>query len=139
MGIRSFHPRLPSCRRYRWSDSTYTEKPSWKLHKARAHTGARAEQSAGVSTAGVRGDFKRIFLFPLEGELNIKSHHLLALLLNDIRGVTIVAQQKRIQLGTMRLQVRTLALLSGLRIWGCHELQCRSQRQLGSGIAVAVV
>ena len=29
--------------------------------------------------------------------------------------------------------------LSGLRIWYCHKLWCRSQMQLGSGIAVAVV
>jgi len=38
-----------------------------------------------------------------------------------------VAQRKRIQLGTMRLQVRSLASLSGLRIWRCHELWCSSQ------------
>ena len=31
------------------------------------------------------------------------------------------------------------ALLSGLRIRHCRELWCRSQRQLGSGVAVAVV
>ena len=31
-------------------------------------------------------------------------------------GVPIVVQQKRIQLGTMKLQVQSLALLSGLRI-----------------------
>ena len=30
------------------------------------------------------------------------------------------------------------ASLSGLRIWHCHELWCRSQTQLGSGVAVAV-
>ena len=29
--------------------------------------------------------------------------------------------------------------LNGLRIWCCHELRCRSQTKLGSGIAVAVV
>ena len=29
--------------------------------------------------------------------------------------------------------------LSGLRIWHCRELWCRSQTQLGPGIAVAVV
>ena len=29
-------------------------------------------------------------------------------------------------------------LLSGLRIWRCSELWCRSQMQLGSGIAVAL-
>ena len=30
-------------------------------------------------------------------------------------------------------------MLSGLRIWRCHELWCRSQTQLTSGVAVAVV
>ena len=44
-----------------------------------------------------------------------------------------------IQLGAMRLWVQSLALLSGLRIWHCHELWCRSQTQLIFGIAVAVV
>uniref|UniRef100_A0A8D0SFA3 Sulfotransferase n=1 Tax=Sus scrofa TaxID=9823 RepID=A0A8D0SFA3_PIG len=38
----------------------------------------------------------------------------------------------RIRLGTRRLWVRCLALLSGLRIQRCHELWCRSQTQLGS-------
>ena len=32
-----------------------------------------------------------------------------------------------------------LAWLSGLRIWHCHELWCRSQTRLGCGVAVAVV
>ena len=34
------------------------------------------------------------------------------------------------------LQVRCLALLSGLRMWCCCELWCRSQTRLGSAIAV---
>ena len=38
----------------------------------------------------------------------------------------------------MGMQVRSLASLSGLRILHCHELWCRSQVQLGSGVAVAV-
>ena len=50
-----------------------------------------------------------------------------------------MAQQKQIRLGTMRLRVQSLASLSVLRIWHCRELCCRSQTQLGSGIAVAVV
>ena len=54
-------------------------------------------------------------------------------------GVTIMAQWKPIQLGTMRLQVRSLALLSGLRTRHCSELFSRSQMQLRSGVAVAVV
>ena len=37
----------------------------------------------------------------------------------------------------MRLQVRSLASLIGLRIWRCHEVWSRSQTQLRSGIAVA--
>ena len=40
---------------------------------------------------------------------------------------------------TMRMQVRSLDVLSGLKIWRCHEMWCRSQTQLGSHIAVAVV
>ena len=39
----------------------------------------------------------------------------------------------------MKIQVQSLASLSGLRIQHGHKLQCRSQMQLGSGIAVAVV
>ena len=38
-------------------------------------------------------------------------------------------------LGSTRMQVRFLALLSGLRIWRCCELWCRFQTQLGSCIA----
>ena len=50
-----------------------------------------------------------------------------------------MAQRKQIQLGIMRLRVQSLALLSGLRIWRCHEMWCRSQTWLRSGIAGAVV
>ena len=41
-------------------------------------------------------------------------------------------------MGTMRLRVQSLALLSGLRIQHCHELWCRSQMWLRSRVAVAV-
>ena len=54
-------------------------------------------------------------------------------------GVPIMAQQKQIRLGTMRLWVRSLAWLSGLRIRCCRELWYRSQTRLISGIAVTVV
>ena len=50
-----------------------------------------------------------------------------------------MAQWKQIQLGTVRWRVRSLALCSGLRIWCCCELWCRSQTQFGSHIAMAVV
>ena len=54
-------------------------------------------------------------------------------------GVPVVLQGKRIQLVSMRMRVRSLALLGGLGIWHCHELWCRLQMWLQSGIAVAVV
>ena len=36
------------------------------------------------------------------------------------------------------MQVRSLALLGGFRIWCCHEWWCRSQTWIGSGVDVAV-
>ena len=38
----------------------------------------------------------------------------------------------------MRLRVRSLPLLSGLRIWRCRELWCGGQTRLGSNVAVAL-
>ena len=43
------------------------------------------------------------------------------------------------RLGTTAFWVQSLALLSGLRIWCCHELWCRLQTWLGSHVAVALV
>ena len=60
-------------------------------------------------------------------------------LLNSKLGVPVAEQWKRIRLVTMRLQVQSLASLSGLRIQHCHELWCRSQMWLRSLIAVALV
>jgi len=37
------------------------------------------------------------------------------------------------------MQVRSLASISGLRVWHCHEPVGRSQMQLASTIAVAVL
>ena len=53
-------------------------------------------------------------------------------------GVPILAQQKRIWLVSMRTRVRSLALLSGLKIRHCRELRCRLQTRLGSRVAVAL-
>ena len=53
-------------------------------------------------------------------------------------GVPVVAQWKQIRLGTVKFQVRSLTLLSGLRIWRCHELWCKSKTWLRSGVAVAL-
>ena len=53
-------------------------------------------------------------------------------------GVPIMVQQKQIQLGTMRLGVQSLALLSGSGIWRCRELWCRLQKRLGSHVAVTL-
>ena len=49
-----------------------------------------------------------------------------------------MARRKRIRLGTVRLWVRSLASLSGLRIRRCRELWCRLQMWLRSGVAVAL-
>ena len=57
---------------------------------------------------------------------------------NSELGVPIMVSGKQIRLGTMRLCVWSLALLSGLRIQHCHELCCRSQMCLRSHIAVAL-
>ena len=54
-------------------------------------------------------------------------------------GVPIMAQQKQVRLGTMRLRVQSLASLSGSRIQHCLELWCRWQMWLRSDVAVAVV
>ena len=53
------------------------------------------------------------------------------------KGVPSVVWWKQIRLGTVRVWVQSLDSLSGLRIWHCHELQCRSQMQLRSHVAVA--
>ena len=53
-------------------------------------------------------------------------------------GVPAVAQQKRTQLVSMKMWVRPLASLSGLRIQRCHELWSGWQMCLGSRVAVAV-
>ena len=57
----------------------------------------------------------------------------------SLRESPIVVQKKRIQLGTMRLWVRSLALLSGLRSHRCCELWWSLQMWLRSGIAEASV
>ena len=55
-------------------------------------------------------------------------------------GVPIVAQLvKNTDIVSVSMQVRSLASLRGLRIQRCLKLQCRSQMQLRSGVAVAVV
>ena len=56
----------------------------------------------------------------------------------NITGVPIVVQWKRIQLASMSMWVQSLALLSGLRIQHCCELWCRLQMRLRSRIAVAL-
>ena len=65
-------------------------------------------------------------------------HLVITCLIKSLFGVPVMAQQKRIPLRTMRLRVLSLASLSGLKIWRCHELWRRSQTQLGSGVAVAL-
>ena len=54
-------------------------------------------------------------------------------------GVPVVAQQVMdLTFLSMRMQVRSLASLSGLRICQCRRLCHRSYMRLGFGVAVAV-
>ena len=55
---------------------------------------------------------------------------------NNFFRVPLMAQWKLV---SMRMQVQSLPLLSGLRIRHCLELWETSQMQLGYGVAVAVV
>ena len=55
------------------------------------------------------------------------------------QGVPVVAQRKRTQLVLMGMRLQSWTLLNGLRILGCHELWCRLQMWLGSGVAMAAV
>ena len=52
--------------------------------------------------------------------------------------ISIVALGLRIQLVSMRMQVCSLALLSGLRVWHCWKLWCKLQMWLRAIVAVAV-
>ena len=51
-------------------------------------------------------------------------------------GIPVVVQQKQIGLVSMRMRVRSQALLSGWGIHCCSELRYRLQMQLGSGMTV---
>ena len=83
----------------------------------------------------------------LTNEVSFSLHHLRedtkfktflkSIIKNSCFGVLVVAQQRRIRLGTMGLQVGSLASVSGLGIRHCCELWCGSQTWLGSGVAVA--
>ena len=53
--------------------------------------------------------------------------------------VPIAAQQKPLQLVSMRMLVQSLASLRGSGIWHCCEMWGRSQVQPGSFIAVAMI
>ena len=55
-----------------------------------------------------------------------------------MKGVPIVAQQKRTQLVSTRMQVRYLALLSGSGVWHFLELWYRLQMWLRSYVSVAM-
>ena len=81
-----------------------------------------------------------MYLMPLNSTLKmVKMVDFMYILLElkmHIFGVPVVDQWKVIRLGTMRFRVRSLASLTGLRIWHCHGLWCRSKRPLGSCIAV---
>ena len=62
----------------------------------------------------------------------------LGLLRTMLPGVPVVAQWIQIRLRNHEVAGLIPGLLSGLRIWRCHELRCRSQMWLGVCVAVTV-
>ena len=56
-----------------------------------------------------------------------------------VSGIPVVAQWQWIRPVSMRTQVRSPVLLSGLRLQHCRELWCRLQMQLGSRVAVSTM
>ena len=74
-----------------------------------------------------------------QSRLEPRNHASRRVSLRNRPGVPIVAQQKRTQLVSMRMQVQSLVSLSGSGICHCCELWCRSQMRLGSRVTVAVV
>ena len=64
---------------------------------------------------------------------------IIELKLQRFSGVPLVAQWVKNLSSIHEDVVQSLALLSGLRIRHCHELQYRVQMWLGSCVAVAVV
>ena len=56
----------------------------------------------------------------------------------DQLGVPVWLGRLQISLVSMRMWVQSLAEISGLRMWHCYELWCRSKTQPGFGIAVTV-
>ena len=84
-------------------------------------------------------DLKIIILSKVsQTEKDIICYHLYMESKKTDTGLPVVVLRKQIQLGTMRLKVRSLALLRGLRLRHCRELWCRSQMWLGYRIAVAL-
>ena len=61
----------------------------------------------------------------VKAENHSHTNKILKALKSTFSGVPVMAQWKQIQLGTLRLWVRSMALLSGLRIQRCCELWCR--------------
>ena len=57
---------------------------------------------------------------------------------NNVLAFPFQLSGERTEVVSIRTWVRSLALLSALRIWCFREPWCRSQMQLGSGFAVAV-
>ena len=57
-------------------------------------------------------------------------------LIDPLQEFPLWLSRLRTQLVSMRMQDQRLALFSGLRIWHCCKVLCRSQMWLGSGVAV---
>ena len=86
-------------------------------------------------------------LIHVSGSMSVVVHLHLALSRHSVNicgmffiKIYVVAQLvKNPTLVSLGKGVQSLASLSGLRIWCCHELWCRLQMRLGSGVVMAMV
>ena len=112
--------------------------PCWPLSSGKAHlpypiSTPLSSQSWNLSFHSPSSASCRDLLCPEFPWSPCHSFFLKALLL---RKFLLWLSGKRTWLASMRMQVWSLVLLSGLRIQHCYELWCRLQTWLRSGVAV---
>ena len=86
---------------------------------------------------GMKGCYEIVFLTQRKKVCDILSKVSDAVV-QEIEEFLLWCSGLRIQPGSLRMWVCSLALLSGLRILHYRELWCKSKMLLGSGVAVAV-
>lgn len=109
--------------------------PCWSCHCSPAEPLGHWRSSPSVpSDTGVSTE-----TMPDTPDLGLSASITVRKLISPVERFPVVAQQKRIRLVSVRMQVPSLASLSWLRTRCCYELWSRAQTRLGSSIAVVAV